>query len=491
MRKFMQMHQPRFLQLRYGFYLSAFVLAGCASVGGSGSQSAPGPFEPPAARSAYAGDDWTTFAHDDMRTGFQSKSTGISAARVKALRLKWKSNVKDDVVASPLVWDGNVVVTTFGFSKLGATVYDFRAQDGALLWKTVIGGEAKQTPVIDPVSGRLFVGNEVLTPLGLPSPSYFFAIDMLDGKILWRQKIDGIAHSAPIAAGGTVYTGTAGGDEPQCLNGGVMALDEATGAVRWDWHVNPKITPYGGGSVWGALAYDGTKLVFGTGNTCQSPVTTSNGAVALHLNGKVAWSFVAVKQSLADSDTGGGVLLSGHHAYFVNKNGTFYALLAATGEETWTSLLNNSYGSAGGFATPTTDGSTIVVGAGTFPSSSNAALLPDRVLCTIEPRGLPAEAFAGHVARVVALSASGTVLWSQTMHNRLVGYAALVPGVAFAGLDQSLVALDLRSGKQLWKYSAPADFTASPVVVPSGVYEADSAGNVYRFTVRARALAGS
>lgn len=491
MRKILQMRTSRSFPLRHAFLVSAFVLAGCASAGVSGLQSAPGSFEPPAAKSAYADDDWTTFAHDDQRTGFQSKNAGISPANVKKLRLKWKSSVKDSVIASPLVWDGNVVVTTFGFSKLGSTVYDFRAQDGALLWKTVIGGRAVQTPVIDPASGRLFVGNELSSPLGLPSPSYFFAIDMLDGKILWRQRIDGIAHSAPIAAGGTVYTGTAGGDEPQCLNGGVTAFDEATGSVRWDWHVNPKVTPYGGGGVWGALSYDGTHLIFGTGNTCQSPVTTSNGAVALKLDGKVAWSFVAVKQSLADSDTGGGVLISGHHAYFMNKNGTFYAMLAANGQEAWTSPINNSFGSVGGFATPTTDGTTIVVGAGTFPSSSNAALLPDRVICAIEPRGLPVEAFAGHVARVVAMNSNGTVLWSQTMQNRLVGYVALVSGLAFAGLDQSLVALDLRSGKQLWKYSAPADFSASPVVVPSGVYEADSVGTVYRFTVRTPAPAGS
>lgn len=466
--------------MRYRTCLLALLLSGCAA-GAPVAQNAG--FEPGVSGSAYAADDWVTFAHDDMRSGFQSK-TGITAANVKSLRLKWKSSVKDAVVASPLVWDGNVVVVTLGLSKLGATVYDFRAQDGALMWKTVIGGKAVQTPVIDPDNGKLFVGNELSSPLGLPTPSFFFAIDMLDGKILWRHTIDGIAHAAPIAFGGTVYTGSAGGDAPGCLNGGVMAFDEATGTLRWDWHVNSRVSPYGGGGVWGALAYDGTHLIFGTGNTCQSPVPTSNGAVALKLDGKVAWSFVAVKQSLNDSDTGGGVLISAHKAYFINKNGTFYSLLASTGQQAWANSLNDSYGEVGGFATPSTDGSTIVVGAGTFASTANAARLPDRVLCALEPRGYPQEAFVGHVARVVAMNASGTVLWSRDMQNRLVGYVALLPGLALTGLDQNLVALDLRTGKELWKYAAPADFGASPVVVPSGVYAADSAGNVYRFDPR-------
>jgi outer membrane protein assembly factor BamB len=457
------------------------LLSGCAA-GSPVAQNAFG-LEPNVAENAYAADDWTTFAHDDKRSGFQS-SAGITAANVKSLRLKWKSSVKDAVIASPLVWDGNVVIVTLGLAKLGATVYDFRAQDGKLLWKTVLGGKAVQTPVIDPANGKLFVGNELSSPLGLAAPSFFFAIDMLTGRMLWRHRTDGIAHAAAIAVGGTVYTGSAGGDAPGCLNGGVTAFDEATGAVRWDWHVNPKVTPYGGGGVWGALAYDGTHLIFGTGNTCQSPVTTADGAVALKLDGKVAWTFVAVKQSLEDSDTGGGVLVSAHHASFINKNGTFYSLLASTGREAWTSTLNNSYGGVGGFATPSTDGSTIVVGAGTFASSEDAAMLPDRVICAIEPRGYPKEAFVGHVARVVAMNQSGTVLWSRSMQSRLVGYVAIVPGLAFAGLDQNLVALDLRTGRELWKYAAPADFGASPAIVPSGVYEADSAGNVYRFMRR-------
>ncbi len=45
--------------------------------------------------------------------------------------------------------------------------------------------------------------------------------------------------------------------------------------------------------MWGSIGFDGSRLMFGTGNTCQTPVTTANGAAALDLNGHLLWSVVA------------------------------------------------------------------------------------------------------------------------------------------------------------------------------------------------------
>jgi len=118
---------------------------------------------------------------------------------------------------------------------------------------------------------------------------------------------------------------------------GVTALSEMTGRTLWVWYVNAQVNPGGGGSVWGAIASDGNRLIFGTGNTCGTArYTTADGEVALDLNGKVLWSFVADPQSSDDYDTGSSTVISNGVAMFKNKDGILYALDAGTGRALFT-----------------------------------------------------------------------------------------------------------------------------------------------------------
>ena len=73
----------------------------------------------------------------------------------------------------------------------------------------------------------------------------------------------------------------------------------------------------------------------------------------------------------------------------------------------------------------------------------------------------------------------GNVLWSVPMTADLVNYAAINNGVVFAGADSNLDAIDTSSGSVLWHLAGAARFHAGPVIVPSGVYVSDNAGNVY------------
>jgi outer membrane protein assembly factor BamB len=434
----------------------------------------------PPSRSTYADDDWITFAHDYLRSGFQAEEVGLSRSNVKSLKLRWKTRVaRGGMYASPLVYNGNVIVVTLTGVSRGATVYDLRASDGQVIWSRKIGGTVRATPSIDPATNTLFVGNRLYRN-GLPAPSTIFAIDLVDGHIKWEHGLNGVTHGSPVIANGVVYMGTSGGDPPACINGGVNAFDEASGAVRWIWHVNSRLLSRGGGSVWGAIAYDGANLFFGTGNTCDTPVMTADGAVELTTSGKVVWSFVAKQDSEMDDDSGGGVLLSGGKAIFINKDGTLYALSQGSGQESWATSLNSNEG-FGGFATPSTDGSTIVVGAGTFSTNGATQVTAAGAYCPIVSK--PQSVISGTTARLVAVDQGGVVLWSKTIRNRLVGYAAIVNGMAFAPVDRNLAALDLKTGNVLWSYPISAYFQASAVVVKSGVYAADTAGNVYAFSI--------
>jgi outer membrane protein assembly factor BamB len=430
--------------------------------------------------STSSNNGWPTFAYDYTRSGFNPSVTNLTPSNVSKLTRRWKQNVGDEIFASPVTYAGNLIVVTVGSrtASLGSVVYDFSTSDGKLLWKYAMGGKAKMTPTIDPSAGLVIVGRQSSEP-------YLYALHLLDGTVAWSRKVRGLLRAAPVVAGGVVYIGRSGGDPPACTQGGVSAYNETTGKLEWDWAVDP--TRHEGGSVWGAISYDGTNLIFGTGNTCQTPVTTANGAVSLKLDGSVAWNMVAVKDSSYDADTGGGVMLLNGRAHFINKNGRFYALNEETGNIVWKSDLNPLAGPPswkGGFASPTTDGSTtILVGSGLYKgSSSGSGADLGGEFCMLNV-AKPTEVFKGFHSELQAMNLSGNVIWTREMQNRLVGYVALAQGLGFVGLNENFEALDLKTGKTLWSYATPDYIDASMIVVPSGLYGADDAGNVYAFTL--------
>lgn len=434
------------------------------------------PMAQESALGASSSDDaWPTFAYDYTRSGFNPNVTNVTKNNVSTLALRWEANLGDTIFASPVTYGGNLIVATLGSwgGHPGSVVYDLSTSDGHVIWKYALGRRQKMTPTIDPEAGLVFVGRQG------PS-SYLFALRLLDGTVVWHQAVPGLLTAPPVVSGGSVYIGRAGGDAPRCQQGGVTAFNESTGQEEWVWNVDPHLKK--GGSVWGALAFDGTHLTFGTGNTCERPITTANGAVALDLYGNLLWNMVAVKDSRADSDTGGGVMLYNGLAHFMNKNGRFYAVDNDSGKIQWKKDLNpyvQPPNWRGGFATPSTDGSTIVVGTGTYKGTSSAGSGEFCMMTDMKPN----EYFKGYHSELQAMDTSGTPLWSVQMQNRLIGYVALANGIGFVGLNQQFEALDLSSGQTLWSYATPDFINASMIVVPSGLYGADQAGNVYAFSV--------
>ncbi|HEV3091312.1 MAG TPA: PQQ-binding-like beta-propeller repeat protein [Candidatus Cybelea sp.] len=429
-------------------------------------------------------DSWPTFAYNNLRQGLNPTVTNLTPTSVPSLALRWQQSLGDEIFSSPVVYDGNLIVVTLGTHSIGSVVYDLSTTDGHVIWKYVMHSQAKMTPAIDPDAGLVFVGNEQKKRR---LPSYVFALNLLTGSLVWRQEVHGLVRGALMVANGTVYAGRAGGDPPLCLQGGLVAINEVQGNVEWSWNVDP--APKEGGSVWGAMAYDGAHVIFGTGNTCKAPVPTANGAVALNPDGSVAWNTVAVKRSTADADTGGGVMLYDGLVHFMSKNGSFYAVNAGSGDMAWSADLNpfaRNPSWRGGFASPTTDGTTIVVGTGLYAGSVSGSGSGSGngggefcLLTTAKPN----EVFNGYHSELQGISESGAVLWKDTMQNRLVGYVALVPGIGFVGLNKDFVAVDLSNGQTLWSYPTQYFINASMVVVPSGVYGADQGGNVFAFSL--------
>jgi outer membrane protein assembly factor BamB len=462
-------------------------------------------------------DDWYTFAHDYQRTGDELQRTGISTATAPNLALRWKVQVpnKTGIYVNPAVYDGNVIVVT----GAPAVVYDLSAVDGSVLWSFAMAqnsGDAKPA-TIDPhggAHGLVFVSDREFQSNGNIKPSTLYALNLNDGSLAWSTTVDAMTRGAEVVANGKIYFPTAGGDPPQCVNGGVQEVDEATGQIGWTWYVNNLTNPGGGGAVWGAIGYDGAHLIFGTGNVCQNSgnqpgvVQTADGATALDLNGNVLWTYVAWAQAASnylelDYDTGSSTMIrnagsSNELATFVNKNSSMYSfntsgLSSATPSAVLQQqvVFNPNFG-YGGYSSPTTDGTNIVVQTGAYTNSTSTSqrrtavdsspnkLQPDYWT----PKGTrrPSKVIAGYHSYLEAFNPSGKSLWSFEMQTFMQGYAAINNGVVIAPGDSAVVALAMNgNGTPLWTYPTAAALDSSPTVVPSGIYIGDLNGNVYAF----------
>jgi len=464
----------------------AALISGCGgtaptapSLGAAASLAAGSPCAEASASSTQS-DDWVTFNHDQLHSGCESQSTGISSANVSQLHKVWEFSQSNQIFANPIAVNGTVYVATLQ----AGTVFALNAGTGAEEWSAVIGsgpgGEIRQTPVYD--DGLLFVGIHGFGPETAagtfpPLPSSIFALRASTGQIVWSAALQGDVRASPAVVNGDVFVPVAGGDPPFCLQGGISAFNETNGQPLWTYFVDP--TSADGGSVWSPVAYDGSQLIFGTGNTCVQTPLSANAVVSLNpANGAVNWDVNTAPQ-LTDSDVGGGALIVDGMVVILGKNGIIYYLDERTGavlHQVQTGVANM----AAGFATASTDGSTIIIGTG--PVSSGASSQRGDEDPTHFFGSVRSDATAGG-GRLIALDLTGKVKWTLSTQSVVHTSVAITGGVAFATVNNAVEAISIATGQTLWSYPLPAGVLASPIVVPSGVYAADLAGNVYKFAL--------
>jgi outer membrane protein assembly factor BamB len=387
-------------------------------------------------------DDWTTFAHDQLRSGYQPQSTGISKRNVALLRLRWRYETGESIQASPLVAGGRVYVETSN-----GNVIALDARSGKIVWQRATAAVIAMTPAL--ADGLLFIGDH-------RAGGAFMALDARTGSTVWQTPFPGGVRSEPVIANGVVYEGETGGDAPACSHGGVHALDERTGKTRWIWYVDEH--PHEGGSVWSPLGYRAGRILFGTGNACEAGVANADAVVELDTSGKPTWSFATAK-SLADSDVGGGILILHGQAIVTGKGGQLYDIEEKTGRVNWSTPLASARG-YGGIGTPSSDGTMLVASAG-YTSDPTTTKAPGGAL--------------------YGLDTKGDIVWTVRANHPISGSASINDGVVYTPLDRSFVALDLATGATLWQYANGRLGYASPAVVPSGVYFANTGGQVFAF----------
>jgi outer membrane protein assembly factor BamB len=372
------------------------------------------PFVITAAHAAQ--DEWYTYRHDSARTGAQPFASDLSdPEKVGTLELKWawppgclKCKGVGAFKSSPIVVDDTVFIgNTNGF------FYALDAATGTLKWQYP---KASDPPLLGSCDPNGFAGGlghygipssatyakingQDAVIFGAPDPdpridsglgsARLFALplspaDPNDPQPIWKsdvvaqvtgctplnvcngdptcisksyaEKHERIAYSSPLVLGDRVYVGIHDTGDSPIQQGRVVAVDVNSG------HIAPQFSFVGtgtpgdgsrGGSVWNALATDGTGVYFTTGNThdpwCVYPYVNcpsngpepspNNGLSMIRVDkdtGSIAWKYQPVPFGLdGDPDWAAGATVMstscGELIASVQKDGWSYAIDAGRG----------------------------------------------------------------------------------------------------------------------------------------------------------------
>lgn len=278
----------------------------------------------------------------------------------------------------------------------------------------------------------------------------------IEPKVVWSTSIgSGVAHYesslTPIIVGDTVYAAS--------REGLVAAYELETGKSKWQfdlrkpagssfWQGISEIWSGDNARIAGGLSYGYGNLYFGTEN---------GDVVALSADGELVWRAEVKGEVLAKPAVGEGLVVVATGA------GTLIALHPDTGEVRWQFENEQPPLTLRGVSEPIIEGGGVIYGSG---NGHIGVLVAERGYQAWEeaiavPKG------STDLSRLVDVDARPIIVGS-TLYS-----------IAFNG---ELVALELRSGRQLWK----RDYASFRNMVVAGdtLYLVDSVGRIYAVDAR-------
>ena len=430
--------------------------------------------------------DWPTYGHDAQHT-FHGRTT-LTPATATGLKQAWMFPTGDAVTATPTVVDGTVYAGSWdGF------FYAVDLATGKLRWKFRLHPQPKISPQPGQVPRDFSSDGGMVTAsawyqrgvgggrdLVIFGGGYtLYALDAATGKTVWSHDYTGRPEhpsdpaadetrifSSPVVADGKVLFATsADGDDG--YRGRVIAADLRTGKPDWvvetDTAADGSIPNDGCGNVWssGTLLPAAGTVVF-TVADCNFSSTGPYSETVLAVrvaDGKTAWRYRPARPDLGcDWDFGAtanaGIDAAGH-ATFLGvgaKDGTYYSLDPATGQERWTTNVVFG-GLAGGFIATTAYDGTRVYGSTAIGDFGRFEGVGEKVCRPSDPRDTTQQEPTVHAFDAttgkVAYQASNAASFAPT---------TVAGGMTFNGVGLDPV-IDVRSaadGKVLATYRLAA-----------------------------------
>ncbi len=224
---------------------------------------------------------WPFWGGNVENTHGSASEHAITAENASQLRQKWVFTTAGDVSATPTVEGGSVYVPDWG-----GYIYRIDAKTGKPIWSHkvseytgIAASFTRNSPAIGPT--QIIFGDQ--------KSGYLIAVDKATGNLRWKTLLDPADQvqitASSVIAGGRVYVGVASNQETNALNpgatltfrGSVVALDLLTGHILWQTYTVP--TGYTGGAVWSsniAVDFKRGSIYTTTGNNYSVPdsVTT-------------------------------------------------------------------------------------------------------------------------------------------------------------------------------------------------------------------------
>ena len=474
--------------------------------------------------------DWPMFGQNPANTA-SNQAEGITAGNVNRLQPKWTFTTGGDVSARAAVVDGVAY-----FPDWGGNLWAVNANNGKLIWSHQLsyyglaaGTVSRTSPAV--VNGIVYVGTQYNASEVPWHTGWLLAINAATGALVWKTQPDTsnpfpVITGSPAVAEGVVYVGMTSNEEfaaaiptYKCcsVSGSLVALNAATGAIRWEFKTVPK--GYSGGAVWGSNPVVDTarNTVFvGTGNnysiptdpayvacikaggtraSCQSPNNHADSILALDMStGALKWAtrletwnqtamgvtdgsddwnvacftthtncppspgpdydFGSSPNEITYHGKGGPKTIIGAG----QKSGIYYALDPDTGAELWHTQVGPGSSLGGIEWGSASDGTRIYVAIANL-------------------NGIPYA--AGSAGSWAALDpATGSILWQKADPNGAMdlGPVAVANGVVYAdsmalsATAPTMFALDASTGTTLWSFAAGSSVNAGATIVNGVVY---------------------
>jgi outer membrane protein assembly factor BamB len=306
-----------------------------------------------------------------------------------------------------------------------------------------------QTPAT--ASWPQFRGNHRLTGIAESAPPD-------SPKLLWKFEAGEAIDSSPAIVDGVVYVGA--------FNGDLVAVDLATGKLRWK---------YAAGSAIGesSPAVAGETVFIGDSAGVVHAVRTRDGSGL--------WTFKTQQEIKSSPVVVGAIVLIGSY------DGFLYALETASGRLTWKFETDGPV-----HATPAVhNGVVFVAGCDESLRAFNVAdgaelyRIPAGANTAASPVVDGDRAYVGTFnSEVLAFDLKAkTIVWRYENPDRQFPFyssAALVGGRVIVGSRDKLVhAIDAKTGKAAWTFTTQARVDSSPAVAGSRVYIGSSDGRLY------------
>lgn len=438
--------------------------------------------------SAGSTSDWPQYMFNAYHQSAGSQGV-ITPANVVSLHSAWHVSTTTGKVDSSVTVVGNRAF----FAGRDAVLYAVDVGTGAILWqKQLDRGSSSVCPakgavgtpavVPDPVTGAVTVY--------AAGAHHLYALDAATGAQRWSRAVGPSTASgealyfnwaSPTVTGGRIFMGLAANCEDHLIRGGLVSIDQHTGAVLHTYYDTPAGTV--GGSVWSSAASDGTSVWVTTGNPDPTGTAVYHSYSIVRLSAATLteqdWWTVNESQT-ADDDFGSSPVLfpatvGGTRTLMVgacNKNGIFYAWRRANlaAGPVWQRTIGEPNSAP-----------TQCLGSAAFDGTS--------LYVAAGPTTINGQSVAGAVRALNP--ATGAVVWETSMACGSVGtptvdatsHVLAVPLFACAAASNRGVALlNATNGTRLRTLPNSSSVFAQPVFAAGRLFVASEGGGVTAYT---------